>query len=139
MIRPIAIATAILVATAIPALAQGGNPPASQGTRPPMVIGQTGTMYDGNNANLQLPSEQNAYWARLWAEPGAGISGDTGSALAVGSGTAGTSLGAPRPAVNIDYRQTHAQGTSHPGVGDRARRTALAGPRVRADSGDRDT
>jgi hypothetical protein len=68
VIRPIAIATTILVASATTVLAQG-SPPASPGTRPPAVIGQTGTMYDGNNANLQLPPEQNAYWARLWAEP----------------------------------------------------------------------
>ena len=92
MIKPIAIATMILVFGAVPALAQGGNPPPGpQGTRQPTVIGQTGTMYDGNNANLQLPSDQNAYWARLWAEPGA--SSNAGAASAVGAGTAGTSLG----------------------------------------------
>lgn len=78
MIRSVATAVAILVATAIPALAQGGNPPTPQGPRSPTVIGPTGTMYDGNNANLQLPAEQNAYWARLWAEPGA--SGTAGKA-----------------------------------------------------------
>jgi hypothetical protein len=92
MIRPIGIAAAILAVTAIPALAQGGNPsPAPQGAQPPTVIGQTGTMYDGNNANLQLPPEPNAYWARLWAEPGA--TGNAGAASAVGAGAAGTSLG----------------------------------------------
>ena len=92
MIKPIAIATMILVSAAMPALAQGGNPPpAPQAARPPTVIGQTGTMYDGNNANLQLPPEPNAYWARLWAEPGA--TGNAGSASAVGAGAAGTSLG----------------------------------------------
>ena len=92
MIRPIAIATMILIAAPISAFAQGANPsPAPQGTRPPSVIGQTGTMYDGNNANLQLPPEQNAYWSGLWAEPGA--SGNAGSASAVGPGAAGTSLG----------------------------------------------
>jgi hypothetical protein len=48
-------------------------------------------MYDGNNANLQLPPEQNAYWAQLWAEPNA--SGNVGPPSAVGAGTAGTSLG----------------------------------------------
>ena len=92
MIRPIGIAAAILAVTAIPALAQGGNPPpAPQGAQPPTVIGQTGTMYDGNNANLQLPPEQNAYWSRLWAEPGA--TGISGPASAVGAGAAGASLG----------------------------------------------
>ena len=92
MIKPIAIATTILVAAAVPALAQGGNPsPAPQSAQPPTVIGQTGTMYDGNNANLQLPSEQNAYWAWLWAEPGA--TGNSGLASAVGAGAAGSSLG----------------------------------------------
>jgi hypothetical protein len=89
MIKPIAIAIAvIIVPTAMPALAQGG---ASQSAQRSSVLGQTGTMYDGNNANLQLPSEQNAYWARLWAEPGA--SGNSGTASAVGAGAAGTSLG----------------------------------------------
>jgi len=48
-------------------------------------------MYDGNNANLQLPPEQNAYWVRLWAEPRA--TGNSGPASAVGAGAAGTSLG----------------------------------------------
>lgn len=88
MIRPIAIATAILVTSAAAVLAQGGNPPS---TGQPAVIGQTGTMYDGNNANLQLPPEPNAYWARLWS--GEGSWGNAGAASAVGAGTAGTSLG----------------------------------------------
>jgi hypothetical protein len=88
MIKAIAIGTMILVAAAEPALAQGGAP---QSAQHPPVIGPTGTMYDGNNANLQLPPEPNAYWARLWAEPGA--SGNSGPASAVGAGTAGTSLG----------------------------------------------
>ena len=88
MIKPIAIATMILLAAATSALAQGGAPRSSQH---PTVIGQTGTMYDGNNANLQLPPEQNAYWAQLWAEPGA--TGYSGPASAVGAGAAGTSLG----------------------------------------------
>ena len=91
MIRPIGIATAILAVAAIPALAQGNSPPPPQGAQPPAVIGPTGTMYDGNNAHLQLPSEHNAYWGRLWAAPGA--SGDAGPASAVGAGAAGTSLG----------------------------------------------
>ena len=88
MIKPIATAIMILVPAAVLALAQGG---ASQSAQHPTVIGQTGTMYDGNNANLQLPPEPNAYWARLWAEPNA--SGNAGPASAVGAGAAGTSLG----------------------------------------------
>lgn len=88
MIKLILIATMVLVAVAASAFAQGGAP---QGAQHPTVIGQTGTMYDGNNANLQLPSEQNAYWSRLWAEPGA--TGNSGPASAVGAGAAGTSLG----------------------------------------------
>jgi hypothetical protein len=88
MMKPIAIATMILVAAAVPAFAQGGAP---QSAQHPRVIGQTGTMYDGNNAKLQLPPEPNAYWARLWAEPGA--TGNSGPASAVGAGAAGTSLG----------------------------------------------
>jgi hypothetical protein len=88
MIKAITVATMILVAAGVPALAQGGVP---QSAQHPTVIGQTGTMYDGNNANLQLPSEPNAYWAQLWAEPGA--AGNSGPASAVGAGAAGTSLG----------------------------------------------
>ena len=88
MIKAMAIATAILATAAMSALAQSGSP---QGAQHPSVIGQTGTMYDGNNANLQLPPEQNAYWSRLWAEPGA--TGNSAPASAVGAGAAGTSLG----------------------------------------------
>ena len=88
MIKAITVATMILVAAGMPALAQGGVP---QSAQHPTVIGQTGTMYDGNNANLQLPPEPNAYWAQLWAEPGA--AGNSGPASAVGAGAAGTSLG----------------------------------------------
>jgi hypothetical protein len=88
MIKAITVATMILVAAGVPALAQGGVP---QSAQHPAVIGQTGTMYDGNNANLQLPPEPNAYWAQLWAEPGA--TGNSGPASAVGAGAAGTSLG----------------------------------------------
>jgi hypothetical protein len=88
MTKAIAIATMILLAAATSALAQGGAP---QSAQRPTVIGQTGTMYDGNNANLQLPLELNAYWSRLWAEPGA--TGNSGPASAVGAGAAGTSLG----------------------------------------------
>ncbi len=92
MIKATAIATMMLIAAATSALAQGGNPsPAPQGARPPTAIGPTGTMYDGNNADLQLPPEQNAYSERLWAEPGA--TGNTGPASAVGARAAGTSLG----------------------------------------------
>jgi hypothetical protein len=46
-------------------------------------------MYDGNNINLQLPPEQNEYWARLWAQPRP--SANTGPGSAVDAG--GTSLG----------------------------------------------
>jgi hypothetical protein len=88
MIKAILIATMVLVVAGVPALAQGGAP---QGAQHPTVIGQTCTMYDGNNANLQLLPEQNAYWAQLWPEPNA--PGNAGPASAVGAGAAGTSLG----------------------------------------------
>jgi hypothetical protein len=96
MIKPILIATIVLVAAAKPALAQGGTPPP---VGQPAVIGQTGTMYDGNNANLQLPPEPIAYWARLWAEPEA--TGNAGPASAVGGGQTG---------ANTDRHQTHDRG-----------------------------
>jgi hypothetical protein len=88
MIKAITVATMILVAADVPALAQSSAP---QSAQHPTIIGPTGTMYDGNNANLQLPPEPNAYWAQLWAEPGA--TGNSGPASAVGAGGAGTSLG----------------------------------------------
>ena len=88
MIKAIAIAATILVAEAVPALAQGDAPQSAQRST---VLGQTGTMYDGNNANLQLPPEQNAYWTRLWAQLDA--TGNSGAASALGPGAAGTSLG----------------------------------------------
>lgn len=91
MVNPIALMTVMLVVTSGLAFAQAGNPPPAPAQGQPAVIGQTGTMYDGNNANLQLPPQQNAYWAQLWAQPG--MSGNSGAASAVGAGTAGTSLG----------------------------------------------
>jgi hypothetical protein len=62
MAKLIIIPAMLLVAAAMAAFAQGG---VSQSAQRPSVLGQTGTMYDGNNANLQLLPEQNAYWARL--------------------------------------------------------------------------
>ena len=93
MIKPMLIAMIILVAAALPALAQGA---AAQDAQPPATaVGPTGTMYDGNNADLRLPPEQNAYWARLWAQPGA--PGNPGAATAPGAGAAGTSPGGTTP------------------------------------------
>jgi hypothetical protein len=90
--RLIVLMSTLLVAAAGCAFAQTGNPPpAPPAQGQTAVIGQTGTMYDGNNADLQLAPQQNAYWAQLWAQPG--VSGNSGPASAVGAGTAGTSLG----------------------------------------------
>jgi hypothetical protein len=88
MIKPIAIATMMLVLAAAPGLAQAVPSPATQRAS---VLGQTGTMSDGNNANLKLPPEQNEYWARLWAQPRG--SANSGPGSAVGAGASGTSLG----------------------------------------------
>ena len=90
MIRPAAIMGAIMLAAA-PVFAQGNGSPPGRSVRSSAVLGQTGTMYDGNNANLQLPPEQNAYWMRLWAE--LGTEGNAGASSVVGTGTAGSSLG----------------------------------------------
>ena len=85
---------AILIASTVVALAQRDNAqPASRAEQPPEVLGQTGSMYDGNNANLQLPAEPNGYWARLWAAP---IStGNTGPASGVGPAAASSSVSGP--------------------------------------------
>jgi hypothetical protein len=88
MIRPAAIIGAIMLAAA-PVFAQGNGSPPGRSVRPPALFGQSGTMYDGNNANLQLPAAQNAYWVRLWAE--VGTAGNSGAAAAVGAGTAESS------------------------------------------------
>jgi hypothetical protein len=70
MIRAIGIAQTILFASTTIVLAQGSTAQsAPQGASPPPVLGQTGTMYDGNNANLRLPAEPNKYWADLRAAP----------------------------------------------------------------------
>ena len=70
MIRAIGIAQAILFASTTIVLAQGSTGQSKpQGASPPRVLSQTGTMYDGNNANLRLPAEPNKYWADLWAAP----------------------------------------------------------------------
>ena len=85
MIRATGIALAILFASTVIVLAQGdATPSASQGASRPQVLSQTGTMYDGNNADLRLPPEPNKYWLDLWAAPistrGIGPASGTGSA-----------------------------------------------------------
>jgi hypothetical protein len=88
MIKAIGIVSAILVATTTVALAEGNSTQsAPQGAHPAQVLGQTGTMYDGNNANLQLPPEPNRYWADLWAAPiPAQNTGPAGAAAASSAG-----------------------------------------------------
>ena len=64
------VAQAMLLASTTFVLAQAGKTQsAPPDTPPPKVLSQTGTMYDGNNANLQLPAEPNSYWVELWAAP----------------------------------------------------------------------
>jgi hypothetical protein len=93
MIKATGIVSVILVASTT-ALAQGNSTQsAPQGAHPPQVLGQTGTMYDGNNANLQLPPEPNRYWANLWAAP---IPAEnTGAAGAAAAAAAASSAGGP--------------------------------------------
>lgn len=77
MIREMRMAQTMLLASTTIILAQGGNTPsAPQTAPPPQVLSQTGTMYDGNNTNLQLPAEPNRYWADLWATPISTASGE---------------------------------------------------------------
>ena len=94
MVRPMGIVQTILIASTTIVLAQGNNMQAvPQGTRPPQVLSQTGTMYDGNNANLQLPAEQNGYWVNLWAAP---ISAEnSGPASNAGAAAAAASVSVP--------------------------------------------
>lgn len=70
MTKAMGIAQTMLLASTTIVLAQGGNMlSAPQKAPPPHVLSETGTMYDGNNANLQLPAEPNRYWVDLWATP----------------------------------------------------------------------
>jgi hypothetical protein len=92
MIRATAIAQTILLASTTIVLAQGGNTqPAPQGAPPPQVLGQTGTMYDGNNVHLQVPPEPNEYWSRVFA--GYSPTGDSGPAAASATTSPTTSAG----------------------------------------------
>ncbi len=94
MIKAMGIAQTILFASTTIVLAQGSNTPSPpQGAPPPQVLSQTGTMYDGNNANLRLPPEPNGYWVDLWAAP---IS-PRGAGSASGGGSAGGWLGRGQP------------------------------------------
>ena len=70
MIRAMGLAQMMLFASATIVHGQGSKPqpPPPQGA-PPQVLSQTGTMYDGNNANLQLPAEPDRYWVDRWAAP----------------------------------------------------------------------
>ena len=70
MIKAMWVAQAMLLASTTFVLAQAGKTQsAPRDMPPPKVLSQTGTMYDGNNANLQLPAEPNSYWVELWAAP----------------------------------------------------------------------
>ena len=80
MIKAMWVAQAMLLASTTFVLAQAGKTQsAPRDMPPPKVLSQTGTMYDGNNANLQLPAEPNRYWVELWAAP---ISTGTASSAA---------------------------------------------------------
>jgi hypothetical protein len=91
MIRAMGIVQAILLTSTAVALAQGNSTrDVPQGTQPPNVLTQTGTMYDGNNTNLQLPAEPNGYWADRWAAPMSASTPNVGGAAAsVGGPSAG--------------------------------------------------
>jgi hypothetical protein len=70
MIRTMVHAQTVLFASTAMVLAQTNAPQsAPQKPPPPQVFSQTGTMYNGANANLQLPPEPNKYWLNLWAAP----------------------------------------------------------------------
>jgi hypothetical protein len=86
MIRAIGIWQMVLIALTVGALAQGSSTQSvPQHTNRAQILGQTGTMYDGNNANLRLPTEANRYWKDRWAAP---ISATTTSPVP-GGGSAG--------------------------------------------------
>ena len=99
MIKGIGVLSAILVATTTVAPAQGNSTQsAPPGAHPPQVLGPAGTMYNGNNANLQLPPEPNRYWADLWAAPisveniGPGGAAAASAAASSGGGPSGAGV-----------------------------------------------
>lgn len=82
--------TVVLLAAVTQAFAQGASPQ-PQNHKASSVLGPTGTMYDGNNARLSLPSEQNAWFAQQRAGY---VPAPVGApAAATGAGAAGASLG----------------------------------------------
>ena len=92
--KSLGIVSALLIASTAVALAQANSTqPTPQGAHPPQVLSQTGTMYDGNNANLRLASEPNSYWANLWATPIP--TENTGAAGAAAATAAASSAGGP--------------------------------------------
>jgi hypothetical protein len=100
MIRTMWGVQTILIASTTVVLAQGNHgPPVSHGTAPTQVLGATGTMYDGNNTNLQLPSELDRYWSSLWS--GWSATGNCG--LAVLSGTGSAAIPVNHPHVGVQY------------------------------------
>ena len=88
MLRSVCIV--LVLTAAAPAFAQGSGGP-TQNSKGPPVLGPTGTMYDGNNARLSLPSERNAWFLEQWAGYVPVPAGPP--AAATGAGAAGTSLG----------------------------------------------
>ncbi|MBV8661527.1 MAG: hypothetical protein JO107_00365 [Hyphomicrobiales bacterium] len=89
MIRAVAIVQAMLIAIAptTVVLAQATNTQSAPKSGGPPVLGETGTMYDGNNANLQLPAEPDKYWTNRWAASvGAGNIGPAGASGPSGAG-----------------------------------------------------
>ncbi|HUC72757.1 MAG TPA: hypothetical protein VMS01_16320 [Stellaceae bacterium] len=99
MFRAIAIASAVLVVPALHALAQPkGSPPAPRSAGAEVVLGQTGTMYDGDNARLRLPPEPNSWYGDASAGYPPSRVSVAGSRSATGSGDNGASRPAAKAA-----------------------------------------
>ncbi|MBV9825659.1 MAG: hypothetical protein JO001_08290 [Alphaproteobacteria bacterium] len=89
MLRLLGIAMALTVAAK--SWAQSSTPaPQNQSAR--AVLGPSGTMYDGNNADLRLLPEPDPWFAEKWAGY-VPIQTSGAPATATGAGAAGAGLG----------------------------------------------
>ncbi len=89
MTRGTVLLQMILMAAAGGAIAHGAVQSSGSQVSETMLIGPTGTMYDGNNVNLMLPVEHHQYWIDRWAAPMSESNADSGAGTA-SAGSTGT-------------------------------------------------
>lgn len=95
MLRTVTIAAAALLVGVGATWAQGNTTSAAAPFSNPVaqVLGPTGTMYDGNNAELRLPPDPNAWFAQKWSGYVPLQPTPNAPTAATGPGVSGASLG----------------------------------------------